>query len=175
MKLAKTLVAALLATAALVAQADTVTNVTDGNWNQFFFGDNGSTWLDDYAFNDPGKLSFSIDLIGPAILKVTDAGFTGDIFQIFDNGIALGFTSAGNTANTADIDVDFDAAFAGSDWSHGQWALGAGSHLITGIATTSAFGAGAGAIQIATVPEPSSFALVLCGLGLIGLMAHRRA
>lgn len=174
MKIAKTIVASLLAAAALTAQADTITNVTDGTWNQFFFGDNGSTWLDDYAFNTPGKLSFSIELSGPAILKITDAGLTGDIFQIFDNGNALGFTSTANTANTGDIGVDYDAAFASSDWSHGQWALSAGTHLITGIATTSFYGAGDGAIQIASVPEPSSFALALCGLGLIGLMARRR-
>jgi hypothetical protein len=176
MKLAKALIASLLAAAALSAQADTITPVTaDGNWNQFFFGDNASSWLDDYAYNAPGNLSFSVTLNGPGILNVTDAGLTGDIFQVFDNGIALGVTSAPNTTNSVDMNVNFDAAFASSDWSHGKWTLGAGSHLITGIATTSAFGSGTGAIQVIAVPEPTSYAMLMAGLGLIGLIARRRA
>ena len=171
----KPLLVALLAAAALSAQADTVTPIANQDWNQFFFAESGSSWLDDYAYNSPGKLSFSVDLSGPAVLKVTDLGLTGDIFQVFDNGHSLGFTSAPNKANTTDIGINFDAAFASSDWSHGQWTLGAGSHLITGIAYVSDLGAGIGGVQVAAVPEPSTYAMLLCGLGLVGLIARRRA
>jgi len=175
MKLAKALITSLLAAAALTAQADTTTNVIDNNWNQFYFGVKDSSWLDDYAYNTPGNQSFSVTLSGPAILNVTDAGLTGDVFQVFDNGAKLGFTSAPNTGNSIDMGVNFDAAFASSDWSHGHWTLGAGNHLITGIVTNSPYSSGTGAIQILAVPEPSSYAMLFCGLGLIGLIARRRA
>jgi hypothetical protein len=174
MKFSKSLVGAVLATAAIVAHA-AIVPVVDGNWNQFYFGESGTSWLDDYIYNSPGNLSFSFTLTGPAVLKVTDAGFTGDIFQVFDNGNALGLTSAPNIANTGDMDVDFDSAYASNDWSHGEWMLSAGNHLITGLSTVSAFGAGVGAIRVNAVPEPSSSALVLCALGMIGLIARRRA
>lgn len=175
MKPAKPLIAAILATAALCAEADTVSQISTADWSSFYFAGSGSAWLDDYAFNAPGILSFSITLSGPAMLKVTDAGLSGDVFEVFDNGASLGYTSLPTPGGSADSGGDFDLALAGDEWSHGQWLLAAGSHLITGVASVSAYGAGVGGVQISAVPEPASLALLLGGLGLLGATARRRS
>ncbi|MQY50641.1 PEP-CTERM sorting domain-containing protein [Rhodocyclus tenuis] len=175
MKFAHSLIAVALSAAALSAHADSVTPLTTPDWNTFYFADAGSHWLDDFAANAPGNLSFSLSLSGPAWLKVTDLGTTGDVFEVFDNGRSLGLTSAPQLANTQDIGIDFDAAFASRDWSHGQWLLGAGTHVITGLVSRSPVGAGIGGLQVTAVPEPDAYALLLAGLGLLGWAARRRA
>lgn len=174
MKLARSLIAAAITAVSVTVQAaDTVVPVVDNNWNQFFFGDAGSSWLNDYPFNDPGKLSFSVTLNGPAVLRVTDAGLAGDAFEVFDNGVLLGSTSTPLGTAADDANGDYAAAFASNKWSHGEWSLTAGTHVITGVTSISVFGAGEGAVQIAAVPEPGKVALMLAGLGLIGLITRR--
>jgi len=177
MKLAKALLASLLAAAALTAQADTITPVTaDSNWNQFYYGDASTPWLDLSAFDSSAApVSFTITLQSAAQLNVTAAGYAGDVFQVFDNASSLGSTSTPTGTNTDYADLNFDQAFSSNKWSHGSWTLSAGTHTITGLVTISALQAGAGAIQVIAVPEPTSYAMLMAGLGLIGLIARRRA
>ena len=176
MKLLRSLIAATPAAASLTAQAaDTNTAVTDTGWYAFFHGDVGSAWLNDYAFNDPGMQSFSFSLSGPATLRVAEGGLAGDAFKVFDNGVLLGSTSSPTGGATDDAGVNFDAAMSGSKWSHGEWLLGAGQHVITGLASASPYAAGTGALQVVAVPEPVNYALFLAGLGLIGFVANRRS
>jgi hypothetical protein len=142
-------------------------------WQAFYFGDAGSAWLDAPVFDDAAQSAqFELTLDRAALLQVTDAGFAGDRFEVIANGVRLGFTSAA-TAGDTDAGLDYDATFASPDWSHGSWLLAAGTYTITGIASESAFGAGLGALRVAEVPEPTTVAMLLTGLGLLG--AKRRS
>lgn len=137
---------------------------SDG-WVQFAFGRASSLWDTTFTFS------------GPGVLKVTDAFLSGDQFEVYDNGVLLGGTSAPGTSGLQ-IGGDFDGAFNSSDWSHGQFVFGDGDHSITGVATLSPFDGGAGAVQliagVASAPEPSTWALMLVGTGLAGLGLRRR-
>lgn len=61
-------------------------------------------------------------------------------------------------------------------WGLSHGALGAGNYTLTLAGTK--FGAGAvsysGTLEVSPVPEPSSYALLLSGLGVVGWVAKRR-
>ncbi|MDP3330401.1 MAG: hypothetical protein Q8S55_00155, partial [Methylococcaceae bacterium] len=91
------LAAALLA--ALCGQAEAASLTADGAWNTFDVDDLSSAsgnleWID----LDGNALSFDFTLTESAYLKVVDAGFAGDRFNVYDNGVLLDQTSA--VANT---------------------------------------------------------------------------
>ncbi len=162
---------ALAAATPLCASAMTTTAIpADGSWNSFYFGDVGSTLLDDFAFNSPNEQAFSFTLTRDGVLRVTDAGLPGDQFQIVLNGSPLGNTSS-VAAGSADQGVDFAGAYVNPLFSHGEWSLHAGSYTVRGVVLASPDGAGIGALAVA-VPEPTSLALLLGGLALL---ARRRA
>jgi hypothetical protein len=113
-------------------------------------------------------------------LTVVDAGFSGDRFQIFDNGVSLGLTGAAVNSYPNSIGLDFDAALSNSNFSRGIFSLGAGNHSITGLLSVSALddssaplNATVGGLNITPVPEPETYALMLAGLALVA--ARRRA
>lgn len=166
----RTLVAAALAALALNAHAVSVP--TDGSWITFDFDGAGSS-VYDLSSLDTG---FSFTLAQSSVLRVVDAGFSGDQFSFFANGNALGLTTA-PTAQGPGEDPVFDIAtlLGDSRFSQGSWTLAAGSYTITGVATTSPFDGGIGYLSVAAVPEPETYALFLAGLALIGTGARRRS
>jgi hypothetical protein len=163
----------------------------DNGWKTFNFGGVGSKW---------DKI-FSFDLLTPGILSITDAFLAGDLFEVFNIGISLGFTST-PTVQPEDrnyISSNYDAAALDPRWSTGSWNLDAGSYVISGIATQSPFNIGTAALRVDTatipiseiatqspfnmsspalridpspVPEPST--ILLLGASLTGLVALRR-
>lgn len=181
-----TLLAATLALAALLptAQADTLS--TDGSWVGFTVDANlppyGFGWVDDNG----APLSFSVTIAAGQVgtLTVVDAGFSGDRFHVYDDAALLGSTGqAVNGDATGSITFDYDAALASSDFSRGQFVLGAGSHVISGLmfeSTTDAFGPlnatlGGLRLTVSPVPEPATAATLLIGLGLLlGALRRRR-
>ena len=172
--LAAAIAAAGMLVGATEAGATTNTISADGSWQSFFFdGVVGSPFLDDYAFNDPSALSFSITLNGPAWLRVTDAGTPGDRFSISVDGVHLGNTGT-PTGSSSNFTVDFDEAMASNAWSHGSWLLSAGTHVITGSVLEAPIGPGFGGLQVAAVPEPETWAMMVAGLGLVVAAAKRR-
>ena len=166
---------AALAVAAGAAKADTLT--LGGGWDTFYFG------TADYSANPPyyspfqdisgTPLEFDFTLAGNAFLKVTDAYYTGDWFDIFINGANQGTTSP-YTFDTVFTD-NYDVAFHDPSWSSAYYYLPAGSYAVTGYAIYSPYGLGGGGIELASnIPEPAGWAMMLTGFAGIGGLARRR-
>jgi hypothetical protein len=178
----KSLLAAALLSA-IGVQAEAATLVADGKWNTFDVDDLTSAsgnleWID---LNDGNALSFDFTLLSPAYLKVVDGGFAGDRFNVFDNSNLLDQTSDTVNSYPNSIGLDFDSAFADSDYSQGVFLLAAGNHSITGVLSQSAndeankpINATVGAVSLTAVPEPAAAWLYLTGSALIGVVYRRR-
>jgi hypothetical protein len=176
---------ALAAALALPAQATTVALAADGQWSGFsvdnFIAQSfGTEWID---FTDGSPLSFTFTIAAghTGTLTVLDAGFAGDTFTVTNFGAALGTTS--NVAQGS-IGLDakgFDDAWADASFSRGMFTLGPGSYSISGALLQSVLDdSGAdldstdGAVRLSVVPESSSLAMLLAGVGALGLFARRR-
>lgn len=166
----KLLLGAVLASSLLAANAQAASLMVDGGWSTFFFDGVGSSISDSLT----GDLNYDFVLSDSAVLKVTDVLVIGDVFEIFDGGLSIFSTGAFdiNGLTTGDPDV----AFGGSVYSYGSILLGAGSHSITGIASSSPTGRGSAFIKLASagVPEPATWALMIAGFGLAGVGLRRR-
>jgi hypothetical protein len=116
-------------------------------------------------------------------LRASAAGAAaGDRFEVFDNGVSLGLTSAvANHYFEDPVGVNFDAALASGNYSSAIFYLSAGTHTITGALAASfidKFGdplnATVGGLRVAPVPLPAAVWLLLSGGGLMGLFSRRR-
>lgn len=177
-----TLMLALSVAMACEAQASTVA-LTDSSWHSFDVDpltatSGGLEWID---INDGSALDFTINLAAPALVTVVDGGFSGDRFQVFDNGTALGLTSVAPNSYPKSVSTNFDAALAGG-YSTASFLLGAGVHDLTGTLFTSALdssnqplNATVGALRLEPVPLPGAALLLLSGGGLLPLLRRRRA
>lgn len=183
----KTLFAALALAGAMNVQASTTVNLSaDSLWQSFSVDDTLSTAANPLAWSDDNgsELSFNFTLSQATTLRVVDAGFSGDVFQVFDNGVSIGFTSAavnnyvdGNTPTV----IDFNTAWANSNFSQGTFLLGTGVHNITGVLSTSAldgsgmpFNATLGAVSLTAVPVPFAGLFMLTGSALLAAVGRRR-
>jgi hypothetical protein len=168
--------------AALPAHATTVSFSPDGNWNTFdvsdvLSNDNGLGWFD---FNTGDALEFVINVAAgqSVLLTVVDGGYAGDRFQVFDNSVLLGETSAvaADGAGT-NVDLNFAAALANANFSRGSFTLGEGLHQITGLLSQSsldALNSTVGGLSAVPVPLPASLLLLFTGGGFMSLFARRR-
>jgi hypothetical protein len=167
--------AAALAVASTAAKADVL--VLNGGWDTFYFqGANinanppTTSPFQDLSAN---PLEFDFTLSGPAFLKVTDAFYTGDRFDITINGVDQGPTSP-RTFDVVYTD-SFDSAFHNPSFSSAYYYLPDGSYTVTGLAINSPYGSGAGGIELSSnIPEPAGWALMLTGLAGVGGMARNR-
>jgi hypothetical protein len=181
------LLAAGLLASALSAHATLTDVAADGRWYAFDVSIDQAPgynlgWID---INDGSALGFSFSVADGFVgtLTVVDAVFSGDVFSVSANGLALANTSAAvdSFASGGNVGYDYDAALANSDYSRGVYRFGAGSYTVTGALFASAideFGQplnatnGALNLSVAVVPEASTLAMLLAGLGL--LAARRR-
>ncbi|WP_367156056.1 hypothetical protein [Methylomonas sp. HYX-M1] len=180
MNLQKVCLAGLLSMAATCAQAATLT--ADGAWYAFDVDEwaslsGGLEWID----LDGAALSFDFNLTAPAYLRVVDAGFAGDRFQVFDNGDWLGETSVPAASYPDSVAADFDAAYANTAYSRAVYWLDAGSHSISGLLSGSAtddsglsINATLGAVSVTAVPVPAAVWLFGAGLGLLSGVSRGR-
>ncbi len=171
--------AACLFACSLSAQATTVTLPSDGSWQGFDVSDaigpgDGLGWID----IDGQALGFSVS-VGQGFtgrLTVVDTVFAGDVFSVSANGALLGNTSAAVNSYPDGVVVDPAAALANASYSRGVFQLRAGSYTITGRLASSALDglgspinatSGALNLTVSAVPEASTLAMLLAGLGLI--------
>lgn len=191
-------VAAAVALSAVAAQAATVIPVTqDGSWNAFTVdalstsAANALNWIDvDYssAAGDADTLSFTFTVTDKAILRVVDLYTAGDTFSVAITsaaGTQLLGTSAVTARDLGDAVLPFAntaaEAWGNLDFSQLQVVLGAGTYTVTGSLLqsvtdgSSALNSTAGGLSVTAVPEPTSLALVLAAIGVVGLVSRRRA
>jgi PEP-CTERM motif len=158
--------ALLLASAVVALGAASTANaaviVVGGGWTTVGFGAAGS------ALNIGGDNVFTFTLPTPGKLRITDAFLIGDIFRLTINGVVLGPTSAPGAG--ANVGGDYDAAFASGYYSAGEYDLLAGNFTVTGTATVSPFNGGDAGLRVdlAAIPEPGTWALMIMGFGLAG-------
>jgi hypothetical protein len=150
----------------------------DGSWHEFGFGGVGSfatactacvpttNPVADQGTTAPWTFN------GPAVLTVLDLFLSVDRFQVFDNNVSIGLTSA-ETAGS-DCGGDIGVCMGNAAFSRGFFALGAGSHSITIQMVDSGQGGGAAVLRAAAVPEASTLPLLGLGLGLLGFVARKR-
>jgi hypothetical protein len=177
---------ALVLAASGLAQATTTELSVPGQWYTFDVEEGlaqsyGTEWID---IADGSALTFTFTIAAPALLRVVDAGFAGDRFNVTVNGASFATSAvpAGTLAASPNAGLNFDAAWANPAFSQGAWLLSApGLYTVTGSLLQSVTNAGAplnstvGALMLAPVPEPTTWMLLLAGLGVIGVVARRRA
>lgn len=168
------------------SHAQTTIALTPGEWaafdvDSFMSQSGGDEWID---LADGGALSFSFTLSAPATLRVVDAGFAGDTFSLSINGAAFATSAVpvGHVATSPNAGLDFDAAWNNASFSRGTFLLSSpGTYTVTGSLLQSvgfdgeALNATVGAVMLAPVPEPTTYVLMLAGLGLLAVGARRRA
>lgn len=185
--------AALLALSIGAAQATSVSLSDDGQWHGFVVSpfdavDGSLSWIDgdDSLSPDFGSIlsyTFSVASGSVATLSVVDAGFYGDTFTVYANGVALGETSSVPVAEfdaLADT-LDPEQAWADARYSRASYTLGAGTWTLTGTLLQSlliegeALNATSGGVRlsISAVPEPDASALAVAAAGALLLLSRR--
>ena len=182
MKLKFAIAAASLALASTANAAP----ILVGQWYTFGFNGVGSALVNGTGFvlgTNPAAPAapdapWTFTLATAGALTVVDGFDSGDRFTMSDFGTAIGSTSAPTAGSNCGNDITLCQATA--NISKGTFNLAAGAHSITGVASLSPFGSGAGFFivrpAVAAVPEASTWALMLVGFGAVGgaLRARRR-
>jgi len=174
--------AATLGVSSLSALADTSTTLVVGALpasltysNTFTSADSGTTFWDDYIFTIPdgsvNSVTSSINL--DSILGLTNLRarlYTGSTHQTGAVAVNELISAWGTTVNYSPTVSSTTVVLNPLTLSAGTYTL-----QIKGTVSGSAGGSYAGVLNIAQpVPEPETYAMLLCGMGLISLMAKRR-
>lgn len=174
--LAATAAAAVGAIAA-PAHAD---NIGLGVWYAFDFQGTGSPLLGGGSpGTSPAGVSaptapWTITLSTPSRLLVTDVEISGDRFEIFDNGVSIGLTSAPVVDFNRNVGECISCALAISDYSRGVFILPAGVNVLSGTQLgVINFGDGDFIIK-SGIPEPATWSLMLVGFGGLGAALRSR-
>ena len=170
--------AVALAGSHVVVPQASATAITTNTWYEFgFTGTGGDPLVSGVGFvpatNAPdgnpivqvGNPAWTITSAVPLTLFVQDLFLSLDQFDMFNNAVNLGDTSA-NTPGS-DCGSDITACIANAAFSRGTYTLPAGSNSITGIHVQGTAGAAVFELRPVAAPEPSSLAML--GAGLLAL------
>lgn len=119
-----------------------------------------------------GNAPWTITLTGPATLTVLDLFLSVDQFEMFDNLVSIGLTSAPTAGGACGTDIT--CALADARYSRMDYLLGAGDHSLTGLHPLGQAGAAVFQITESAVPEPASLGLFAAALAGFGLVRRRR-
>jgi len=117
-------------------------SVTVGSpvWRGFIF----------FGPSQPADRQFTFS--GSALVDVTDAFCFGDRFQVFDNDVLLGTTSAAAAPSCIGGSLTGYSAWLNNKYSRGTFAVGAGDHTIKIVPIASTFGAGGAYLRARSSP-----------------------
>ncbi|KAI9304789.1 hypothetical protein BJ944DRAFT_266284 [Cunninghamella echinulata] len=104
------------------------------------------TWHE--AHQDFAEECFEFDLATTMILQVTDVKFSGDMFEIFDNGASLGKTSVPSDMKNQVHVNDPENCLSDDRFSRGQIVLHPGHHRITIKIIKKTYAEGRGALRL---------------------------
>lgn len=174
--------AVALAGFGVVTPQANATAISTNVWYEFGFGAaSGSPLVSGVGFapatNAPdgnpivqvGDPVWTITSTGPLKLYVQDLFVPIDQFDMFNNAVDLGLTSAPSNNSAATCGGDITGCIASLGNSRGTYILPAGADSLTGdrLCTNCEAGAAVFELTAATVPEPSSLAVL--GAALLAL------
>ncbi len=138
----------------------------------------GSGWQSDtleVAGEPTDNSPWTFTLTGPGRFLLTDAFVLGDTYTISGDFAVVSAIGTGGAIPASDPTAD--AAWFSGNYSLIDYALGAGTYSIS-ITGDGAGGLPAGLfVQVldGVVPEPASWAMMIAGFGLVGVVARRRS
>jgi hypothetical protein len=136
-------------------------NGTAGFDDYFTTVDAGKTFLDHFTFTVAGVSDLDAGLISVATKKKFDLDITA--FNLFSGSTLL---AAGTQSATGGADI-WGLSFA--NLANGPYTL-----AVEGKVLGSSGGSFGGNVNVSPVPEPSTWAMMLGGFGLLGFLARRR-
>ena len=177
----KLTLSALFSVASLTAYADTTTTLNVGPLptaltysDSFASASIGTTFFDDFIFTIPNG---NVNSVTSSITMDTIFGLTNLRARVYTgNTHQTGAVVPGTLISGWSTTVNYSPTVSVSTVVLDPVTLNAGTYTlqVTGNVAGLAGGSYSGVLNVAAVPEPETYPMMLAGLGMIGCMARRK-